>query len=593
MLIHNNLSGSVQNLWEHLNGRIKLNFYLVLILILITSAFEVMSIGMVIPFLSSLTSSQSTATPFLFESLLKLCSIEENRSIIFYALFFGVLSVIAGIMRLVLLYTTSKLTCDVGAEVSAKIFRLTIYQPYTVHLNRNSSEVISGIIVKTNNATSAIGSLLTFISSATILISIICTLILVQTNIALFAILIFGSCYGLVILIFKKHLKASSHTYSKESNNTIKILSESLGGIRDILIDDTQEIYCKSYNKSDRLTRHAQAVALFISSSPRYIIESLGMLLIAWLAYSLSENANGGVMNSISSLGFLALGAQRLLPVMQQIYSSWAGIKGGEQSLVDVIGLLNQPISYGMGQKEVQRMEFKRSLELRNISFTYSSALPYVFENLNLNIKKGERIGIIGPTGSGKSTFIDIIMGLLSPISGQLYVDGKSVDSKDIRPWQRLIAHVPQAIFLADTSIIENIAFGVSKDKISLEKVKRAAEKAQLADFIERSPGGYSALVGERGIRLSGGQRQRIGIARALYKESDILIFDEATSALDDVTERAVMKVLDGLSENLTLLIVAHRLTTLRNCQKILEMNKNKINIFNSYEEMMRSKSMA
>jgi ABC-type multidrug transport system fused ATPase/permease subunit len=591
MFTYKNFSSSIGKLWGHFSARVKFEFYLVLILIIITSVFEVMSIGMVIPFLSSLTSPESTANTFFFESLLKFFGVEEKLSVLFYALFFGVVSLVAGIMRLVLLYTTSMLTCDVGAEVSGKIFRLTLHQPYTTHLNRNSSEVISGILIKTNNATSAIGSLLTFISSATILISIIGTLILVQTNIALLVILIFGFSYGLVIFISKKHLKISSNIYSRESTNVVKILSESLGGIRDILIDDSQEIYCKSYNKSDRLTRHAQAVALFISSSPRYIIESLGMLLLAWLAYSLSKDVNG-LASSIPALGFLALGAQKLLPVMQQIYSSWAGIRGGEQSLIDVINLLNQPISERMNQEIVQKMKFNSSLELRNICFNYSRALPYVIEDLNLIIKKGERIGIIGSTGSGKSTLIDIVMGLLSPSSGQLYVDEKRINLKNVRSWQRLIAHVPQAIFLADASITENIAFGVPKDEINIEKVKRSAEKAQLADFIERSPGGYSALVGERGIRLSGGQRQRIGIARALYKESDILIFDEATSALDDVTEGAVMKVLDGLNENLTLLIVAHRLTTLRNCQKILEMNKNRITIFNSYDEMIRSRTI-
>lgn len=424
MFSNKKFNNSIEKLWDHFSDRTKFKFYLVLILILTTSLFEVMTIGMVMPFLSSLTSLQSTTNPVFFENLLKILDVEVQQPIIFYASLFGAVSVFAGIMRLILLYATSKLTCDVGSEVSGKIFRLTICQPYAVHLNRNSSEVISGIIIKVNNATSAIGNLLTFTSSAVILISIMCTLVLVQTNLALIAIMIFGSCYGLVMFVLKKRLKISSHIYSKESTNLVKILTESLGGIREILIDNTQEIYCRNYNKADRLTRHAQAVALFISASPRYIIESLGMLLLACFAYSLSKDTSG-IANSIPVLGFLALGAQRLLPIMQQIYSSWAGIKGGEQSLIDVVNLLNQPISESMSQEIVQKMQFNSSLELSNVCFSYSDGLPSVIEGLNLRIKKGERIGIIGPTGSGKSTFIDIVMGLLCPSSGQLYVDGK------------------------------------------------------------------------------------------------------------------------------------------------------------------------
>jgi ATP-binding cassette subfamily B protein len=234
----------------------------------------------------------------------------------------------------------------------------------------------------------------------------------------------------------------------------------------------------------------------------------------------------------------------------------------------------------------VTQLPFNQNIVLKQLEFTYGEQGPYVIKGLDLTIYKGSRVGLIGTTGSGKSTLIDIIMGLLQPTNGKLEIDGKKITLSNQRAWQTHIAHVPQAIFLADTTIEENIAFGVPVAQIDFSRVKLAAEQAQIADSIESWPYKYQTFVGERGIRLSGGQRQRIGIARALYKQADVIIFDEATSALDSKTEEAVMQAIEGLSKNLTLIIIAHRLTTLKGCNQIIELRNGRIKRIGSFNEI-------
>jgi len=302
-------------------------------------------------------------------------------------------------------------------------------------------------------------------------------------------------------------------------------------------------------------------------------MESMGTVLIAGLAYVLSQRPDG-ITSAIPILAALALGLQRLLPALQQAYNSWSLMQGAHASLQDALDLLDQPMLQNMGEEKTALLSFENDISLKKVSFRYNRESPWIFEGVDLKIKKGSRVGFIGGTGSGKSTMIDIIMGLLDPVHGALEIDGQKISSENRRAWQSRIAHVPQTVFLTDNSIEENIAFGIPREKISYERIKLAAEQAQLAETIERWPEGYRTVVGERGIQLSGGQRQRIGIARALYKRADVIVFDEATSALDTETEMAVMLAIESLSQDITILIIAHRLNTLKNCHKIVEVKK-------------------
>jgi ABC-type multidrug transport system fused ATPase/permease subunit len=275
------------------------------------------------------------------------------------------------------------------------------------------------------------------------------------------------------------------------------------------------------------------------------------------------------------------------LPSVQQLYGSWASIKTTQASLRDVFDLLQQPIAEEYGQSRPPPLAFQRSIEFRDVYFRYNPAGPWVLEELNLTVARGSRVGIVGTTGSGKSTTLDILVGLLEPTSGEILIDGQRLTRDKRRAWQQLLANVPQSIYLSDATIAENIAFGLPRKAIDLDRVHHAARQAQIAEFIEGKPDGYWTSVGERGLRLSGGQRQRIGIARALYKQASVLVFDEATSALDTSTEDAVIEAIDGLGREFTILMIAHRLTTVRNCDRIIQLEQGRILAEGTYDELI------
>ncbi len=578
----------LKRLWHHISTRRRWQFGLLLVLMLLASFAEILSIGSVVPFLAVLTAPERVFEYAAAKPIIEVLGLKTPAQLLLpLTISFGAAALTAGTMRLLLLWASTRLSFATGADLSISIYRRTLYQPYAVHCARNSSEVITGISSKANGVIyNIIVPALSLISSSVMLIAILIALFAVDPVIALAAFGGFGLIYAFIIRLTRKQLLADSQRISRESNHVIKSLQEGLGGIRDVLIDGSQATYCHIYRNADLPLRRAQGNNLFIGSSPRYGMEALGMILIAALAYSLAQQADG-ISKAIPILGALALGAQRLLPVLQQAYGSWSSIRGGQASLQDTLELLDQTLPDYADQPAAQPLPFKRNISLKQLAFRYSPQMPYVLKHLNLTIAKGSRVGFIGTTGSGKSTLLDIIMGLLQPTYGTLEIDGQPLVPTNNRAWQSHIAHVPQAIFLADSSIEENIAFGVPIDQIDPQRVRQAAQQAQIADSIESWPKQYQTFVGERGIRLSGGQRQRIGIARALYKQADVIIFDEATSALDNETEQAVMESIEGLRKDLTILIIAHRLTTLKNCTLIVELSEGGIKRTGSYHDIV------
>lgn len=555
---------------------------------LLASFAEILSIGAIFPFLGVLTAPERVFNSGIAAPFVRLLGLTTPSQLLLpLTVVFSFAAFMAGIMRLLLLWSSTRLSFATGADLSINIYRRTLYQPYALHCARNSSDVINGISGKANGVIyGIIFPSLTIISSSVMLIAILVALLAVAPEIALAVFGGFGLIYVFITQLTRKQLQADSRRIARESSTVIKALQEGLGGIRDVLIDGSQAVYCQSYRNADLPLRRAQGNNLFISNSPRFGMEALGMIFIAVLAYSLAQQQNG-ISKAIPVLGALALGAQRLLPVMQQAYSSWSLMHGTQASLQDTLELLDQPLPADADEPQREPLPFRESIRLRQISFRYNQQMPDVLNNITLDISKGSRIGFIGMSGSGKSTLIDIVMGLLQPGEGRLEIDDQVVDSTNCRAWQAHIAHVPQAIFLADSTIEENIAFGVPKDQIDHQRVRSAAQQAQISQSIESWPRKYQTVVGERGVRLSGGQRQRIGIARALYKKADVIIFDEATSALDNETEQAVMQAIEGLSSELTLLIIAHRLSTLRNCTQIIELGDGGIKRIGSYQEMV------
>ena len=582
-----NKSSLYRALWRHLSLKRKKQVTLLLVLMFISSLAEVISIGSILPFLGALTNPDSVFQHGALQPLIKFINIDNSSQLLLpLTILFILAALLSGLIRLLLLYLLTRISFAIGADLSVKSYRNTLYQDYMVHVSRNSSTVIAGVIGKIDTV---IGSVLTpiliLISSFVFMVGIIAVLFFIDAIVASTAFLFFGAMYWIVISFTRRQLKENSKCIAKQSVLKVKSLQEGLGGIRDVLLDGAQEFYCKLYRDADLPLRKALGNNLFIASFPRYAMEAIGMSFIAILAYMLVQATE----SVIPVLGAIALGTQRLLPVLQQAYSSYSSIKGAQSSLYDVVHLLDQKIHNNTLRKlSTTPLKFETCIELRNVSFRYTKKTPWVLKNINLTINKGDCVGFVGSTGNGKSTLIDIIMGLLVPTEGEIVIDGKTIISdSNVSLWQMNIAHVPQSIYLSDGSIEDNIAFGVTQDEIDRQRVKNSAIKANISEKIESLTKDYETLVGEQGVKLSGGERQRIGIARAFYKNTNTLIFDEATSALDIITEKKIMKSIGQLGKDTTILIIAHRITTLNDCNFLVKIDDGGKSSIVSYKDFV------
>ena len=581
-----------RRLWSHIAQRRKYQFGLLSGLMLISSFTEVISLGAVLPFIGVLVAPVKVFEHPIIQDMAYFLGINSPEQLVLpLTVTFAAAAIVAGIMRTILLWASTRLSYANGSDLSIEVYRRSLYQPYEVHASRNSSEVLSAM---TDKANSVVGSvllqLITLISSTVLLTLITFSLFIINPLVALISLTGFGVSYVLITWLVSKRLQRNGQRISEEQSRVIKIIQEGLGGIRDVLLGGSQQVYCDSYRKADHALRSAQGNNVFMSGSPRYVMEAVGIVLITILAYSLSKKV-GGVASALPILGALALGAQRLLPALQNIFSSWASIVGSKRALADIVDLLDQPLNKELIGLSSDPLKFDNLINFNDIRFHYSGDSSWVLDGINLTIPKGARYGFIGRTGSGKSTLLDLLMGLLKPTEGEVLIDGKCISGYLLRAWQQKIAHVPQSIYLTDATLAENIAFSVPPEDIDLKRVHKAAKQAQISEYIESDPKGYDALVGERGIKLSGGQLQRIGIARALYKQPSILIFDEATSALDTETEHSVMDAIEGLDRSLTILIIAHRLTTLQKCDTIVELENGRVSAQGTYEQMIEAQS--
>jgi ATP-binding cassette, subfamily B, bacterial PglK len=578
----------MRRLWRHLARRRKQQFVLLFGLMIVSGFAEVISLGAVLPFVAIITAPELAFKRPVIAGVARMLGVTSAEHLVLpLTITFAIMAVIAGTVRMLVLWFGTRFALASGADISMEIYRRTLYQSYAVHVARNSSEVISGITAKTGNVVLGIMlPFMTLLSASIVLLAIMAALIAIDPTIALIVTAVFGASYGLITAIIRPRLQRNSRHVADEHTRVVRALQEGMGGIRDVLLDGTQEFYCEVYGRADRVLRRAQSENIVMGQGPRFGMEALGMVLIAALALGLSRE-QGGVAVALPVLSALALGALRLLPALQQIFGAWANIAGSQASLADTVDLLGQPLNPEQSHVTGSPLRFLQSIRFDTVRFRYTSAGPWVLDGLELSIPKGARLGMVGGTGSGKSTAMDLLMGLLAPVEGDVLVDGEPIRGGRIRAWQQAVAHVPQSIYLADASLSENIAFGVPREAIDLARVRRSAEQAQIADFIESTPEGYEATVGERGVRLSGGQRQRLGIARALYKQASVLILDEATSALDNATERSVMDAIEQLDRNLTIVVIAHRLTTVRHCDTIVVLEQGRVVAQGRYDELI------
>ena len=561
--------------------------------LIITSSFaEVVSLGAVLPFLGIITAPETVFNSKVLSPYFKYFNIENPSQLLLpLSLGFGLTVVLANLLRFFTLWLMTRLSFAISFELMWAAYRKALYQPYAFYAKNNTSVISTSIGRAGSLVYGAILPALNLLSAFFIGISILAALAFIN----LFAALItFGGIaiiYFCMIRFTNRRLAHHSQQIAKFSLKSGQTMQEGMGGIRDILLDGTQEVFLSLYAKAEQEVRRSAGSNMLIANAPHYGVETLGVLLIICVAYFLALEPRG-VLSAVPILGSLALGAQRLMPVLQKSYTAWTEIRGNKATFVDAVSILNRPIPLSMQPGIISSpIPFRKRISLNGINFSYDETSSYTLKNLSLEIPKGSCVGFIGKTGSGKSTLMDLIMGLLEANCGTLEIDDVVISPKNLRAWQAHIAHVPQSIFLADSSIASNIAFGVPDDQIDFDRVNECIQRSQLTEMINKMPNGYNTFIGERGIRLSGGQRQRIGIARALYKRADVLIFDEATSALDNETESAVMESIFNLvndkENDLTILIIAHRLTTLSCCSLVVKLDNGEVVASGTYEQMV------
>ncbi|NUR45125.1 MAG: ABC transporter ATP-binding protein [Sphingomonas sp.] len=580
---------SLPEVYAFLSPRRKRHLYLLLALMILGALAELATLGSLFPFLSLLAGvDQPARIPSLGPWFAAAGATTPREQIWLAAAAFAVIALIAGAIRVALNWSTQMFTALLGHELSWEVQRRILVQPYSYHVIHNSSEAVAAIDTVHVLIINVLVQLIYATAATFIALAIIAALIYVDPFTATLAAIAFSLLYVVVSVVTRPRLARNSDALATAYNERIRIVQESIGGIRDVIIDGTQRLYLDAFATVSRRYGVATATTSFIAAAPRFIIEATGMAAIALVAV-LIANREGGLANALPVLGAVALGGQRLLPLLQQVYHSSASISGHRSMVAEVLGFLRLPVPPQEGHRAtVAALPLRDRISIECVSFAYPRSKRNVLNEVTLDIPCGSVVGLVGRTGSGKSTLADLIMGLIEPTDGRITVDGVPLAGSAQRGWHRSIAHVPQAIFLADASITQNIAFGAARDQVDLERVRQAAATAQLEEFIGSLPEGYDTPIGERGIRLSGGQRQRLGIARAIYKQAPVLVLDEATSSLDEATEAAVIQSLCALGKrDKTIIIIAHRLSTLARCDLLVRIDDGRVAVAGSYDDVV------
>lgn len=579
------MTGSLWRLLRHLSTRRRIQLYLLVALMFAGAVAELLSLAAVVPFVTVLANSSEPVNQPAIRSFLQFSGVSKDDIPFAVSAVFSALVVLAATVRLTLLWASARFCYGWGHDLSSELYGKTLHRPYSFHISRNSSEIIGAIGKVQVVITTYINPVLNGAIATVLACAIIGTLVAIDPVTAVGGAAVFGGCYFLIAGLVRQRLRRLGLTFAKTNDQRIQAVQEGLGGIRDVILDRAQAAYQQRFALVDDQYRRAQARSEFLNGSPRIMIEAVGMLLLAGFALTYSSN-KASLAALLPALGALALGVQRLMPLLQQVYRGWSAMVNAQASLDDVLSLIEYEVPQPI---EGDKVDFAQTITLEGVSFAYGAARSTpVLHDINLSIRRGERIGIVGPTGSGKSTLADLLMGLLFPTTGQFRVDGVEIHARNAAAWQHHIAHVPQTIFLTDASLMENIAFAVAPADIGRERVEAAARAAQIHNHIESLPDRYRTRAGERGIKLSGGQRQRIGIARALYRRAEVLVLDEATSALDDATEERVMRGIDEAASDITVIVIAHRLSTLKGCDRILELERGRIVAVSTYRQWMQ-----
>ena len=564
------------------NKRRKIQLYFILVSLIFSSLMEVFSIGMIIPFIAILIEPSRLINIYETINILHLMeniTIESQRYIL--TILFISTFVISNIFRVTNNYFFQRISRAVGADLNLQVYKNYLNKPYSLSTKENSSLRISLMTEKMQNIIGLIYNFLSFFSSAAILISImiLCIILSPTRSIITFAGLL--SIFLIISGFLNSVMFKLSENIMKKMSYKLRIIQETFGGLRQIILDKSQKVYSTIFEIQEQSLRKSEALSNFFNILPKHFIEIIALITLSTYAYYITQYELIDSFNLIAFMGFIGFASSRLLPVAISMYQNIMSLLGNIFVTDELLKYLEEK-TYIQNFNSSMKINFKNYIKFENVDFKYDNNSTFELKNLNFEIKKGEKIGIIGETGFGKSTIVDILIGLLKTTGGKILIDNETLDSSTTSSWQSKISHVPQDIFLMDRSIAENIASTIGKKEIDYEILKKSIKAAELEETIDGLKEKENTLIGERGIYLSGGQKQRIGLARAFYNQKEILILDEATSSLDLETEEKIINNINKNYKDLTVIQISHRLQTLKFTQKILKFEKNrKLKIIN------------
>lgn len=586
---------SLSPLWDALSSKRRRQLLALQLLSLLAALGEVANLGALLPFLRLLANPQQGLMVF-GPLAAPLRALPSQHLLIGLGLGFMLMVVVSSLLRVFTIRIQLRLGALIAADLGDQVFAAVLARPFAWHLQHNSSSTLGYLTKDVDQVYGSIQAVLVVAVNLAIVLLLGGALIALAPGVMLLVALLLAGFYLLVFRFTRVSLRVDGQLLTSNYQACLQVAQEGLGGIRDVLLDQTQAFFLEAYRNRNRIYRLSLASISIKSHVPRYLIEGFAVLLIVAVSLLLALSGQG-IERQLPLLGTLVLGAYRLLQPMQQCFNAINQMQGNQASLrrlqpflmpIFPAAALKAAAAGALGVADRPQSQGDPLLQLQRLSFRYSPDGAWVLRDLELSLAVGERLAFVGPTGSGKSTCSDLILGLLEPTQGLVLVQGQDLQATPglAAAWQSRVAHVPQQIYLSDASFAANIAFGVPIEQIDHKRVRRAAEQACIAEVITASTEGYNTLVGERGLRLSGGQRQRIGIARALYKQAELLVLDEATSALDNRTEADVMEAIEALDRQLTVILIAHRLSTVRHCDRIVLLEQGRISAIGSYQQL-------
>ena len=587
--------GAIKKVWSLLDDREQRNAWIVLGVAILGALSAVFMVSSILPFLAAL------ANPSVIHDTAALAWVynwfgftSDYHFLIGLGLASFAVILAANGIQIFKTWVIARYTLMRTHALSYRLMLAYLRQPYEFFLNRHSGEMVTRILAEAGTVVQQyLRPLADAIAAGLTVLALLAFLIWIEPVIAIVALTLLGGAYGLIFAFSRRILNRLGKERVVVNSARFRVANEALGGIKDIKLLGREGAYAGRYENPSRRMARLGLITQVISQLPQYALQTVafgGIILLCIVLLDPQGLADGSALGSIlPTLGVFALAGQRLMPELGKLYRALATLQTGAAA-VDVVhddlvkntsgGVLPAVAPRGLGLKD--------ALALEAVSYRYPNAEGPGVCNVSLSIKAGEKIGIVGSTGAGKTTLADLILGLLSPEQGQLRADGVVVTEENLRAWQQSVGYVPQDIFLIDASVSENIALGLARSEIDQDRVEIAARIAQLDTFIrEDLPKGYDTHVGERGVRLSGGQRQRIGIARALYHDADLIVFDEATSALDNLTEAEVMSAIEALPGDKTVLMIAHRLSTVKRCDRIIVLDRGQMVGCDSWDALM------